>query len=356
MTEQEIVTRMGDGRTVRMTKQQILDDLQAGMDDGADCAMVPNLTADDLDMLYDIIADKNRVVSVERGHEIVLTEDGGPHKFLLDSGSCCNGVEMSRRDSILVSERACGMDSFELTTSDYSIKPVKPLISYECEALEQVIMESTVPMLYGAMPNLGLYYAPSGPYGNPADLMREFKTEEAQQQAELAADALTQDIEFITREFMNHGAEGFNFDTTASAGDAEYVATLRGVEKMRESYPEAYITMGMSAENVLGIHGEIEYDGKVVAGLYANEQNKLCEKAGANIFGAVVNTNTSRSFAWNLARSVVIIKDCVKKSNIPVHANLGMGVGGIPMLEMPPIDCVSRANKAMAEIAHVDGV
>ncbi len=352
----EFVTRMGDGRTVRMTKEQILDDIHVGMADGADAGSVPDLTADDIDFLYEIITDPNRVVSVERGHEVVLTEDGGPHKFLLDSGSCCNGVETSRRDSILISERACGMDSFELTTSDYSVKPVKPLISYECETMEQIVMESTVPMLYGAMPNMGLYYAPSGPFGNPADLMREFKVEEAMQQAELAADALTQDITFITREFMKHGAEGYNFDTTASAGDAEFVATLKGVEQMRKDFPEAYITMGMSAENVLGIHGAIEYDGKVVAGMYANDQNKLCEKAGANIFGAVVNTNTSRSFAWNLARSVVIIKDCVKNSNIPVHANLGMGVGGIPMLEMPPIDCVSRANKAMAEIAHVDGV
>ena len=46
----------------------------------------------------------------------------------------------------------------------------------------------------------------------------------------------------------------------------------------------------------------------------------------------------------------------MKQSNIPVHADMGMGVGGIPMLETPPIDAVSRANKAMVEIAHVDGI
>ena len=46
----------------------------------------------------------------------------------------------------------------------------------------------------------------------------------------------------------------------------------------------------------------------------------------------------------------------VKTSNIPIHADMGMGVGGIPMCETPPIDAVARANKAMVEIAGVDGV
>ena len=37
-------------------------------------------------------------------------------------------------------------------------------------------------------------------------------------------------------------------------------------------------------------------------------------------------------------------------------AVMGMGVGGIPMLETPPIDAVTRASKAMVEIAGVDGI
>ena len=76
----------------------------------------------------------------------------------------------------------------------------------------------------------------------------------------------------------------------------------------------------------------------------------------ANVFGAVCNTNTSKSLAWNMARAVTFVKECVKQANIPVHCDLGMGVGGIPMFETPPIDAVSRASKAMVEIAHCDGV
>ncbi len=352
----EYVTRMGDGRTVFMTKEQIYEDIMAGMADGVDAAGVPELTQDDIDQIQDIICDKNRVVSVERGKEVILTEDGGPHKFILDSGSCCNGVEMGRIDTMEVIERAIGFDTFELTTTDYSIKPVKPIVGPEMTAMQQAAMRMTVPTLYGAMPNMGLYYAPDGAHLNPADLMREFRIEEAQKNAEAAAEQLSRDIVYVSESMISAGADGFNFDTTASAGDAEFVATLKGVEQLRKNNPNAYITMGMSAENVLGIHGEIEYDGKVVAGLYPNEQVKLCEKAGANIFGAVVNCNTSRSFAWNVARAAVIIKDCVKNSNIPVHANMGMGVGGVPMLETPPIDCVTRASKVMAEIAGVDGI
>ena len=352
----EYITRMGDGRTVTMTREQIYEDAMAGMADGADAAQAPSLSDEDIEQIVDIICNKNRIVAVERGHEVILTEDGGPHKFMLDSGSCCNGVEMGRIDVMETIERGIGFDTFELTTTDYSIKPVKPIVGPEMTAMQQAAMRLTVPCLYGAMPNMGLYYSPDGAHLNPADLMREFRIEEAQQNAEAAADQLTRDIVYVSESMMSAGADGFNFDTTASAGDAEFVATLRGVEQLRKDYPGAYITMGMAAENVLGIHGEIEYDGQIVAGLYPNDQVKLCEKAGANIFGAVVNTNTSRSFAWNVARAATIVKDCVKNSNIPVHANMGMGVCGVPMLETPPIDCVTRASKIMAEVACVDGI
>jgi dimethylamine--corrinoid protein Co-methyltransferase len=82
----------------------------------------------------------------------------------------------------------------------------------------------------------------------------------------------------------------------------------------------------------------------------------LAEKAGVDIFGPVVNTKPSMAMAYNTARAVTLVKECVKTSNIPIHANMGMGVGGIPMYETPPIDAVTRANKAMVEIAGVDGI
>jgi dimethylamine--corrinoid protein Co-methyltransferase len=39
-----------------------------------------------------------------------------------------------------------------------------------------------------------------------------------------------------------------------------------------------------------------------------------------------------------------------------VHANVGMGVGGVPMFEVPPADVLTRASAAMVMIANVDGL
>jgi len=351
-----VLSRMGDGTRYYTTREQIVQDILDGVGNAVDCADVPELTQDDIDFIADVMCDKNRVVGVEPGREIVLTQDGGPYKPMIDSGSSGNGIEISRLQSIQINERSFGMDSFELGHVDYSIKSVKPIIAYEMQCMEQAQLITTVPLVYGAMPNMGLYYAPDGPFGNPADLMREFKIEEAMDQAEKAADALTEDIQFVSTRMMDAGSDGFNFDTTASAGDADFVGTLNGITALRKECPDAYIEMGMSAENVLGIHGSIEYDGQAVAGMYPHQQVKLAEKAGVNIFGAVVNVNTSRSTAWNIGRAAALVKECVKVANIPVHVNQGMGVGGIPMCETPTIDMVTRANKVLVELANVDGI
>jgi len=42
--------------------------------------------------------------------------------------------------------------------------------------------------------------------------------------------------------------------------------------------------------------------------------------------------------------------------DIPVHANVGMGVGGVPMMEAPPIDSVTRASKSLVQIGKADGL
>ena len=349
-------TRMGDGKRVEMTKEAIMADIQAGTADAADMGEIPALTSDEMEALFEIISDRNRIVGVEPGKEVVLTYDIGQLDFTGDNGNSGNGVDMGRLEAALLHERALGADTFELAHADYSIKPVKPVIANEMQTMEEIQNEIIAPYFYGAMPNMGLYYAPDGPYPNPADLMREFKMEESMAASEAAAEHLARDIEFVSTKIIQAGADGFNFDTTASAGDADFVGTLKGVEALRKACPDAYINLGMAGESVMGIHGSIEYDGQIVAGLYPHQQVKLAEKAGASVFGPVCNTNTSQSLAWNLARSVTFIKECVKVSNLPCHVNMGMGVGGIPMCETAPIDAVTRCNKAMVEIAKCDGV
>jgi len=349
-------TRLGDGKRVEMTKEEAWADMQAGTADAADMADIPVLSTEELEILYDIISADGRLVGVEPGHEVVLTYDIGQLDFTGDNGNSGNGVDMGRLEAALLHERALGADTFELAHSDYSIKPVKPVISMEMQTMEEIQAEIIAPYFYGAMPNMGLYYAPDGPYGNPADLMREFKIDESMASSEAASEHMARDIEFVGTKIMQAGADGFNFDTTASAGDADFVGVLKGVEALKKACPNAYINMGMAGESVMGIHGMIEYDGQVVAGLYPHQQCHLAAKAGADVFGAVVNTNTSKSLAWNLARAVTFVKQCVIDCPIPVHVDMGMGVGGIPMAEVVPMDAVTRCNKAMVEIAKVDGV
>ena len=237
----EFYTRMGDGKRVTMTKEQIMNDLQAGTDDAADMGGMPVLTADEMDQLFEIISDKNRIVGVEPGNEVVLTYDIGQLDFTGDNGNSGNGVDMGRLEAALLHERALGADTFELAHADYSIKPVKPIIANEMQTMEEIQNEIIAPYFYGAMPNMGLYYAPDGPYGNPADLMREFKMEESMASSEAAAEHLARDIEYVSTRIIQAGADGFNFDTTASAGDADFVGTLRGVEALRKACPDAYI-------------------------------------------------------------------------------------------------------------------
>ena len=143
--------------------------------------------------------------------------------------------------------------------------------------MEEIQAEIVAPFFYGAMPNQGLYYAPDGPYGNPADLMREFKIEESMQQSELASAHVTRDIEYVATRLQAAGSDGFNFDTTGSAGDADCVGTLNGVKKLREQCPEAYIQVGFAGESIMGIHGSIEFEGQVVAGMYPRREGR-CER------------------------------------------------------------------------------
>ena len=60
--------------------------------------------------------------------------------------------------------------------------------------------------------------------------------------------------------------------------------------------------------------------------------------------------------AWNTARAVTFAKAAVSAVSIPVHVNVGMGVGGVPMMEAPPIDSVTRASKSLVQIGKADGL
>jgi dimethylamine--corrinoid protein Co-methyltransferase len=104
------------------------------------------------------------------------------------------------------------------------------------------------------------------------------------------------------------------------------------------------------------MHGELEFDGVRLAGLWPREQCRLAAAAGATIYGPAVNVNTTRTIAWNVARALTIVRPCTEEATIPVHVNAGMGVGGVPMHPSPPLDAVSRASRAFVDVLRVDGL
>ena len=152
------------------------------------------------------------------------------------------------------------------------------------------------------------------------------------------------------------GCDGFNFDTAASAGDADFLAALEAIRKLKEIAPKMAIELGMSSEFVLGLHGEIAFDGVRLAGMYPHDQVKMAEAVGADIFGPAVNVKANKSTPWNLTRAVTFVKETVKVAGIPVHPNVGMGVFGLPLYESPPIDCTTRAAKALVQIGKDEEV
>jgi dimethylamine--corrinoid protein Co-methyltransferase len=346
----KIFSRMGDGFPVELSESELMRDLEEGTEDAADRGNIPALSKEEVQHLFDIFSSPYRFVSVEPGNEVVLSYDGAPIKMMRTA------VNVHRVQSLQIYEKLMGADTIELGHVDYSFKPVKPIVGMEQTVLEQTLMVTHVPLFYGAMPNLGLYSQPDGPFPNPSELLPQGKIAEARASYENAVEDAVKDIVYVASAMYESGADGINLDTVGAAGDADFLAGLKATEILRKKYPDICIELGMAGEFVLGLHGELTYEETRLAGLYAHEQVKVAEKAGVTIFGPVVNTKTSKSSPWNLSRAITFIKACCEAASVPVHVNMGMGVGGVTMTNQPPIDIVSRASKAMVEICRLDGL
>ena len=343
-------TRFGDGTPTELSESELMEDLRAGTEDAAERAGVPPLSEDELKYLFEIYTCPQTFVSVEPGKEVILTYDAGTLKIRRV------GVNVDRIQALQIYEKIMGADTMELCHVDYSYKPIKPIVTMEQPILEQALLGTHIPLFYGAMPNLGLYSQPDGPFPNPAELLPSGKVEEARASLEATVDEAVKDIVYAGSAMYESGADGINLDSVGAAGDADFLASLKATQKLKEKYPDICIEIGMAGEFVLGMHGGLEFEGVRLAGLYAQDQVKLAQKAGATIFGPVVNTNTTESTPWNLARAVTYMKACGEAAEIPIHPNMGMGVGAVPVNDHPPIDMVSRASAAMTTLCRLDGL
>jgi dimethylamine--corrinoid protein Co-methyltransferase len=341
---------MGDGFNVELTESEIKRHIEEGSQAAAENGQIDPLNQEESLHLLEIFKCPDRSVGVERGKEVVLSYDSGTTKFKRVN------VSVSKIQSLQIYERMLGADTLELAHIDYSFKPVKPIVVFEQPILEQALLLTIPPLFYGAMPNLGLYSQPDGPCPNPGDLLPKGKIAEARASYEEQIEHAVKDMVYVASHMYEAGADGVNFDTTAAAGDPEFLAALRAIEILKKKYPQICIQIGMAAEFVLGMHGELHYDDVRLAGLYPHKQLELAAKAGATIFGPTTNIVTNKSLPWNIARAVTFTKACTERSSIPIHACMGMGVGGVPLTLTPPVDALSRASKAMVEICRLDGL
>jgi len=321
--EAKIRTRMGDGWAAEMTASEIKADLEDGTQAAAKRAKLPVLGDDELGHLLDIFSSRSRFTGVDVGDEVVLSCDG--------SGNADIGDRVAE---MFLSERHHGADMVELWHIDYSYKAIKTIVTYEAQFMKNVQMAVTVPCNYGAMPDLGRYSQPDGPIANWSELMPQGRIEEARAAQVAAIDPLVADIVHV----------------------ADFLATLTAIRRIRDKYPDMGAAMGMAGELTLGMHGQLEFEGTRLAGLWPREQMKVAEKAGVTIFGPAVHVNTTRSVAWNVARAITLVKPCCDEATIPIHMNVGMGVGAVPMTPYPPVDAVSRASRALVDILRLDGL
>lgn len=346
----KIFSRRGDGFAVYLTQAELMKDLEDGTQDASERGKIPPLTDEEVKHLFDICKSIHKISGVEKGHEVIMTYDGGTNKIPR------LGINTGRLQTLQIYERCFGADTTELSDPDYTYRQVKPTLRDDIPMMEQAQLLMVVPVFYGAMPNLGIYAQPDGPVANPMDLLPVGKINEAQAAYEEAVELAVRDIVTVASAYHEAGADGINIDTVGACGDPDFKAALLASEKLTTKYPDICIEMGMAGEFVLGMHGGISHNDVTLAGLYPHEQVKMAQAAGVTIFGPTINTKPSKTIPWNIARVATYTKACVSAAEIPVHANMGMGVGALPLCLTPPIDIVSLASKAMVEITDLDGL
>ena len=344
-------TRMGDGSIVYMTEDEIREDILAGVRDAEKRGKIEPLTKEEMDHIYEIVAMPGGVVGVRAEDAIVSTSDSGSDKF---HTKCA--IPVDRSVGAMIHERVLGADSVDIGMNDYNYKTVKGVAKREAGVLNNALMKTTLPLFYGAMPDLGFYTKPDGPVENWATLLPEGKIDEALAAQEEAVEHSVKDIVYMAEQVDAVGGDGIHMDTAGAAGDGDFLAALRATEEIVSKFPNLPVSIGMAGEFVLGMHGRLKYKDQRLAGLYPHKQVKLAEEAGASIFGPVVNTNTNMTFPWNIGRVCTFIKACSEVAEIPIHANAGMGVCGVPMSENLTSDVVSRVDKCLIEICKIDGL
>ena len=180
------------------------------------------------------------------------------------------------------------------------------------------------------------------------------RIDEAREAQERALEMLVSDIRFVTDRMVQSGTDGIDMDTTGPAGDADFLAALTACRALRERYSWLGIEVGMAGEFVLGMHGQLEFDGERSPGC-GPETSCGAGRRGLHLRPGDQHQHRQVDRLEH-RQGNHLIKPAVEIAEIPIHVNVGMGVGGVPTCVYPPADETSRASKAFVEILRVDGL
>lgn len=88
----EYTLRVGDGKRLFLTKEQIRADLEVGTLDTADLGSIPVLSGNDLDKLAEILMMPARMIDLESGKEVPVTHDIGTIRLDSNQHNSCVGI------------------------------------------------------------------------------------------------------------------------------------------------------------------------------------------------------------------------------------------------------------------------
>ncbi len=338
-----------------MTRDELRHDLEEGTEAAATKAKIPPLTENEIDYLDDMFACPSRIWGVERGHEVVMTKDGCVNA--LNSSRMSSGVvaPVNREVGVRLFESMLGFDSMEVSHNDYSVKPQRFLKALEQLHME-LLQETTIfPLLYGFMPNLGLYYRPDGSFPEPVRPAAAGQDRRGPQDPGRGSAGLPGRL---------HPDERLH----ARDGRRRYRLRHRRLHRRRRVPGRAEDHRACRRrDRPAGRDRHVVRDGARLPRSARIRRHSPGRPVAAPAAGALREGRHGhlragrqhqhrKSTPWNLSRAVTFVKACSEIAKIPIHANVGMGVGGVPMFETPAVDAVTRASAAMVEIGRCDGL
>ena len=199
--------------------------------------------------------------------------------------------------------------------------------------MEQALLDCIIPLFYGAMPNMGLYCQPDGPFANPADLLPTGEIEEARDGA--AGDG------------REHAAQDMLYVAATHGRGGRRRHQLRHHRLGRRRRVPRHPAGGRGAGRHDRPRHRGRHGGRVRARLPRRARVRghapgrpLAAPAGQGGGGRPARTSSA---PWSTPTPAgrrpgtspapcTFVKECSRVATIPVHANVGMGVGGVPIV------------------------